>query len=133
MASNRNKNNSIHVMLDDELHRELQAQAKKTGKPMSEIAREYIRRGLSNQAANDSLDVVEETIRRTLRQVLKPSVERLASISSKGAIGANQAAYMLLQVIGDMGKTDPKEIWDSARKKAINQLKQHEVFETNES
>jgi predicted DNA-binding protein len=128
MANSRNKSNSIHVMLDGELHKELQAQSKKTGKPMSELAREFIHRGLSNQAANDSLDIVDETIRRTLKQVFKPNIERLAALSSKAAISSGQSAYLLAQVIGDMGKSDVKEVWESSRKKAINQIKRHENF-----
>ena len=93
---------------------------------MSLIARKILEKRLKEESAQDGIDAVTEAVRKAMRDVLKPTEDRLAKLSAKTAVTAATAMYLNVQTIADMGKNDVVELYQEARKKAVAYLKERD-------
>ncbi|SFE61344.1 hypothetical protein SAMN04324257_02271 [Thermoanaerobacter thermohydrosulfuricus] len=81
---------------------------------------------ITNEAANDGIDKVTEAVRKAMRDVLRPTEDRLAKLMAKAAVAAATAMYMNVQTIADLGKHNAVEIYNEARVKAAAYLKERD-------
>lgn len=93
------------------------------------------------EVAADNIDLVTKIIDERLRAILKPHVERLASISVKGAIMSATSTFLNAQALADFvpveKRRDLVETYEKARFKGVAYVKGkvsdseeevHEVF-----
>lgn len=116
-------NKEIRIRVDEELHSELQAIAKKKNKHIADICRGMLRDGVGYDGANQSLDIVQREIRRTVKEQLKPFENRIAAMTSKSTIMSSTAAYIMQYILRDHANVDPRPVWETSRKKAVAYLK----------
>lgn len=109
---------AIRLRLDQELDKDLAALALRRGEAKSELCRRLLRQALDQENANDSVDALLKTVRKSMQDVLKPLEERLAKINAKTAVAAATAMYTNAEVLGQMGK-DIKTLHEISRKKAV--------------
>lgn len=96
-------------------------------RPMSEIVRDLLDRGLVAAGAKTDEDYLTSVIRATVEEVTRPSVERLAAISAK-ATQISSAAFFMSIYAATRGATDAEqmdiqEAAESARAMGIQYLK----------
>lgn len=93
----------------------------------AEAVRNLCDEALKNKSANESIDLITEIIDERLRAILKPQVERLAAISSKGAIMSAASSYLNAQAIVDFVPKERRreflEVYEKARLKGIAYVK----------
>lgn len=99
----------------------------KDNRKMSDLVRMYTEDGLSGQLNKDNIDFITDIIRSQVRDVMKPSVERLASLSAKTCIEATTAAYLTAETIAKFVPAEYQEalidVYEKARKKAIASIR----------
>ncbi|WP_246187528.1 hypothetical protein [Neomoorella glycerini] len=88
--------------------------------------RRLLSQAISEEAAVDGKDVITDAVRRAMRDVLKPTEDRLAKLASKAARMAATATYLNTQVIGDLGRRDVLQIYNEARKRAAAYLREQD-------
>lgn len=97
------------------------------GYTFSEAVRQLTHKGLEIQVSNDNINLVVEIIDERLRAILKPQVERLASISAKGAIMSATSTFLnaqaLLDFVPEARRKDIKEVYEKARLKGVEYVK----------
>lgn len=92
---------------------------------VSSVYRDMIDRGLASAGYRSGSEDLRELVGNTLEELLKPQVERLATISAKGT-QLSAAAFFLLAYIGNQHSSYPEEfesIATQARKLGIEYLK----------
>jgi len=97
-------------------------------KSMSDIGREFIIQGLNGNITEKNLDIIVPIIRESLRGILDPAVERLASLSAKTYIESGTASLLTAEAIRrfvpEELQEDVVEVYEMARKQAIRKLSQ---------
>lgn len=115
------------LRLDRETYQQLKNISEKTGDSMAEVLRNVIKKGLAYEWMDDHQDPLASLIRQQLDIVMKPHVERLAALSSKGSHMAATAAFLNVQALMDLvppeRKKDVREMYESARKKAVEYMR----------
>lgn len=99
--------------------------AESEGRSASSVYREMLDRGLAAAGYRSGSEDLRELVGNTLEELLKPQVERLATISAKGT-QLSAAAFFLLAYIGNQQANYPEEfeaIAAQARKLGIEYLK----------
>lgn len=109
----------LNFYINDNLYNQLKGLASEYETSMSDIARRILTNGLSEEYANKGIDAITKTIRRVIRDELKPVENRMAKLSAKGAVAAATSMYLNVQTIQDMGKNDAVELYEKARSKAV--------------
>ena len=112
------KKKEIRFVVEDGLYDAIGALAQRRGETMADVCRRILERGISNDAAEDGLDTILYAVRKTMKDVLKPTEERLAKINAKTSIAAATSMYLNTQVIANTGH-DARAIYEEARKKAV--------------
>lgn len=92
--------------------------AKSRGETEAELARRIITKAATQGALQDGLDELILVVRQSMKDVLKPTEDRLAAINAKTAIAAATSMYMNTQVIANAGQ-DAKGIYEESRKKGV--------------
>jgi len=116
----------ITVYLSEDTYEVLNNLSSRREESMSLIARKILEKRLKEESAQDGIDAVTEAVRKAMRDVLKPTEDRLAKLSAKTAVTAATAMYLNVQTIADMGKNDVVELYQEARKKAVAYLKERD-------
>lgn len=115
------------LCLDDQTYNSIQEISKNTGYSIAEVSRKLIKKGLSKEYIDDSKDIIANLIREQLEIVLKPSVERLAALSSKSGHMSATAAFLNVQALMDLvpkeNRKNVREMYESARKKSAEYMK----------
>ncbi|WP_300381219.1 hypothetical protein [Clostridium sp.] len=97
------------------------------GYKFSEAVRTLCQKGLEIEVANDNINLVVEIIDERLRAILKPQVERLASISAKGAIMSATSTFLNAQALSDFVppqmRKDLVDTYEKARLKGVAYVK----------
>ena len=94
-----NKNHHFSVTFDDELYKQVKLLADKNGMSISEAVRTLVSQSLDGELSRSNLDYISKIIRTQLRDVMQPSVERLAALSAKTCVQAGTAAYLSAEAI----------------------------------
>lgn len=109
----------IHLRLPPELDNRITVLASAQRKSKSEVIRNILHKATCENAAEDSLDLISETIRLVIRSELRRTEDRLAKIAAKNTIAAATSMYLNTIVIEDLGKRNAIEFYKVARKKAV--------------
>lgn len=117
------KKHRLTVTLDDENYLQIQNIAHKQGKSMSEVLRTAAMESLTVSINVENIDMITDIIRTQLRDILQPSVERLATLSSKTCVQAAAAAYLAAEAIGKFvppaQQEEVVEAYNQARRKGV--------------
>ena len=122
-----NKKPRIVVTIDEETSMILKNISSKEGKSEAAVVRELIHEALTQRTSNDNLDQITSIIRTQLRDVLQPSVERLAALSAKTCVQSATAAYLSAEAINRFVPPSQQEdvatTYEMARRKAVRYTK----------
>lgn len=120
----RQKTKRIYVSFSDEDYEQIRNLAHKRNQSMSEVVRDFTIEGLNGTVGASNIDMITGIIRTQLRDVLKPSIERLASLSAKTCVQASTAAYLTAETVArfvpDNRQLDVKDAYEAARKKGVD-------------
>ena len=123
MSSNHPR---ISVTLTQQEYDMLKTIASKRHTSMGAVGRDYIIKGLHGQVTQENLEFIVPVIREQLQNVLAPSVERLAKISSKTCVQAgavsHPSAEAILRFVPEERQMEVEEAYEAARKKAVRYL-----------
>lgn len=97
------------------------------GYNFSEAVRQLCQKGLEIEVSSSNIDLVVEIIEERLRAILKPQIERLASISAKGAIMSATSTFLNAQALSDFvppeRRKDLVDVYEKARLKGVAYVK----------
>lgn len=117
----------INVTFTEDEYKHIEEVIKKRGITASEYVREMYYEGKKSYALEESVDSVVEIIDERLRAILKPQIERLASISAKGAIMSATSTFLNAQALADFvppnKQKDLLEVYEKARLKGVAYVK----------
>ncbi|WKV09442.2 hypothetical protein Q2T46_03000 [Thermoanaerobacterium sp. CMT5567-10] len=116
----------VNVQLPEDVYQALVNLASRRDESISAVARKMLSEAVLIEAANDGIDKVTEAVRKAMRDVLKPTEDRLAKLMAKSAVAAATAMYMNVQTIADLGKHNAIELYNEARVKAVAYLKERD-------
>lgn len=101
--------------------------AKQNGESVSETIRQLIEEGLTVKLSQKNTDLIANIVREQMEVVLKPSVERLAALSSKSGHMSATAAFLnvqaLMDLVSDERKKDVRQMYEKARKMAVEYMR----------
>lgn len=101
----------------------IERMAKNEGMSISDVMRELIDRALTEKVTEENTDLIAHVVKKQLEVVLKPHVERLAALSSKGGHMAARATFLNVQALMDLvppeNRKDVRAMYESASKKAV--------------
>lgn len=117
----------ISITFTDEQAEMIERIARKENKSFADTVRFLCDESLKVNANADSIDMITEIIDERLRAILKPQVERLASLSAKGAIMSATSTFLNAQALADLvppnKQKDLVEIYEKARLKGVTYVK----------
>lgn len=117
------KAQQIHLRVNDDDYEKIKNLAHKRGMMVSELLREFIDHGLQEKLAEENLNLVASVVRQQLDAVMKPHIERLASISSKAGHMSATSTFLNAQALVDLVPTerqrDIRTMYEKARIKAV--------------
>ncbi|MGK5511959.1 hypothetical protein [Brevibacillus formosus] len=119
------KSEYLKIRVDSDLKNALLALASRRGETMADVCRKALLDATQKGVLTDGEDAIVKIVRNCLRDVLKPTEERLAKINAKAAIASGTAMWMNMQVLSEAGY-DAQEVYTKARKKAVAQLQERE-------
>ena len=127
MKALNNNRERVTVTFDGDTYMQLKNIADKNHISISEAVRRYIEAGLNGSLSEANIDYISQIIREQLRIVMKPSIERLASLSTKTCIQASAAAYLTAETIARFVPEELQEdvqlVYEEARKKGVRYTK----------
>ncbi len=101
--------------------------ARRSGNSFADTVRGLCDKATKIEVAADNINLVTEIIDERLRAILKPHVERLASISVKGAIMSATSTFLNAQALADFvpseRRKDLVETYERARLKGVAYVK----------
>lgn len=116
----------ISITFDDDTYNTIVNIAKQEKVSVAEVTRQAVEKGLSVEWYNKNIDLIAKITREQMDLVIKPHIERLAKISSKGGHMAATATFLNVQALQDLvpeQKKDVREMYEKARKKAVEYMK----------
>lgn len=117
----------IHLRVGENTYKKIKSISEKSGDSVSDVLRKLIEDGLTLQIGNENKDILASIVRQQLEVTLKPSIERLAALSSKSGHMAATAAFLNVQALMDLvpkeNRKDVKAMYSSARKKAVEYMR----------
>ena len=115
------------VKLHQRLYDVIENIAKKEGVTVSEVMRDLLDKALTERVTEENMDVIARVVRQQVEVVMKPHVERICALSSKGGHMAAAAAFLNTQALMDLvppeRKKDARQMYENARKKAVAYMK----------
>lgn len=117
------KTKRINVSFSEDDYEQIKHIAHKQNKSMSEVIRDFSIEGLNGTVGTSNIDLITGIIRTQLRDVMRPSIERLAALSAKTCVQSATAAYLTAETIArfvpENLQLDVKDAYESARKKGV--------------
>ena len=125
----------ISITFTDEQAEVIEKISKREGRSFADTVRSLCDEAIKLQVLNDNIDLITEIIDERLRAILKPQVERLASLSAKGAIMSATSTFLNAQALSDFvpkeRRKDFVEVYEKAKLKGIAYVK-NRVNDTEE-
>ena len=125
----------ISITFTDEQAEVIEKISKREGRSFADTVRSLCDEAIKLQVSNDNIDLIAEIIDERLRAILKPQVERLASLSAKGAIMSATSTFLNAQALSDFvpkeRRKDFVEVYEKAKLKGIAYVK-NRVNDTEE-
>lgn len=118
---------SVTVKFDKKLYDQLFKISDNNGSSMSDTVRGLINLGLNVTVYEDNTNLISRVIRQQLEVVMKPHIERLASLTSKSGHMSATAAFLNVQALMDLApkeqRKDVRPMYENARKKAVGYMR----------
>lgn len=115
------------MTFEPEMFEQIKQIARKENKPIGAVIRDLIDDSLKMKVTTDNIDLVTQIIRTQLRDVLQPSVDRLAALSAKTCVQSATAAYLSAEAINRFvppsQQEDVASTYEMARRKAVRYTK----------
>jgi len=116
--------NPIPLRLDKSTENMIEAIAKQRGESNQEVMRRILAKGAADELLlTFGADRLLELVRNAVHDELKPAEERMAKLSAKSAIAAATAMYTNIEVLGQLGRSDIRTVYEKARSKAVSYVK----------
>lgn len=117
----------ISITFSDDQAEVIEKISKREGKSFADTVRSLCDEAIKLQVSNDNINLITEIIDERLRSILTPQVERLASLSAKGAIMSATSTFLNAQVLSDFVPANKRkefaETYEKARLKGIAYVK----------
>lgn len=101
--------------------------AEKNKESMSEVVRNLAAIGLNVTVSQENIDWITSVMKEQIKEVLKPSVERLAAMEAKTCIAAASSMYLNAEALNRLVEPELRmevsEAYEKSRKKAYLYLK----------
>jgi hypothetical protein len=131
MPVNRDRNVQITVVLSQKMYEDVAAWAKVKHKTVSDVVRDFIKKGLSVEHYQENIDFLSGIIRQEVKAEMGKQANRLAAMLFKiGVLTAGNyfmAVRLMSDVISPSMQEDFKDINSNARKLGIDYMKQNGV------
>lgn len=115
------------IRLDQETYSKLNAIAESRKEPLANVIRETINKGLAMDWSDENAHLIAMVVKKQVDNAMKGHVDRLAKLSSKSGHMSATAAFLNVQALLDLvppeNKKDVHEMYESARKKAIEYMR----------
>lgn len=125
----------ISITFTDEQAEVIEKISKRQGRTFADTVRSLCDEAIKLQVSNDNIDLIAEIIDERLRAILKPQVERLASLSAKGAIMSATSTFLNAQALSDFVPKERRkefvEAYEKAKLKGVAYVK-NRVDDTEE-
>ncbi|MDY4251006.1 MULTISPECIES: hypothetical protein [unclassified Clostridium] len=125
----------ISITFTDEQAEVIEKISKREGRSFADTVRSLCDEAIKLQASNDNIDLITGIIDERLSAILKPHVERLASLSAKGAIMSATSTFLNAQALSDFvpkeRRKDFVESYEKAKLKGIAYVK-NRVYDKEE-
>jgi metal-responsive CopG/Arc/MetJ family transcriptional regulator len=116
----------VHVNLDAEMIRRLDAKAKLEGSNRTELISLAIEKLLSDNAADEGVDSTARLLRKLLEDVTGPQINRLAKMIAKTTKAAATTMYMQTILLDQNEKVDAIASFKDSTTKAVEYLNTRE-------
>lgn len=117
----------ISITFTDEQAEMIERIAKKDNKTFADTVRNLCDESLKVKSNAQHIDMIVDIIDECLRSIMKPHVERLASISAKGAVMSATSTFLNAQALADFvppeKRKDLAETYEKARLKGVAYVK----------
>ena len=117
----------ISITFTDEQAKVIEKIARRDGKSFADTVRGLCDEAIKIQVSSDNIDLVAGIIDERLRSILRPHVERLASLSAKGAIMSATSTFLNAQALADFVPYEKRkelvETYEKARIKGVAYVK----------
>lgn len=94
----------------------------------SEIVRKATQEYINPKVSKENIDYITKIIRLEIKNTQEPDFERIISLLAKTCIMSATSAFLTAETINrfvpDNKQQDVKEVYDAARLKAVNYLKE---------
>lgn len=114
---------NVTIGFELETYEELKRIAAIENISFNQVVRNYCRQGIKGRITEDNSDGIVQIIREQLRDVMKPQVERLASLNAKACIQAYTSSLLCAETIGRLvpeeKREDVVEIYERAKKQGV--------------
>lgn len=121
------KKHRINVTFDEETFQQILNISRRDNISMSEVVRNAALDSITTQVNKENIDQITQIIRTQLRDVLQPSVDRLAALSAKTCVQSATAAYLSAEAINRFvppsQQEDVASTYEMARRKAVRYTK----------
>lgn len=117
----------ISITFSDDQAEVIEKISKREGKSFADTVRSLCDEAIKLKVSNDNINLIAEIIDERLRSILTPQVERLASLSAKGAIMSATSTFLNAQALSDFVPPNKRkefaETYEKARLKGIAYVK----------
>lgn len=114
---------NVTIGFELETYEELKRIAAVENISFNQVVRNYCRQGIKGKITADNLDQIVQIMREQLRDVMKPQVERLASLNAKACIQAYTSSLLCAETINRLvpeeKREDVVEIYERAKKQGL--------------
>lgn len=114
---------NVTIGFEVETYEELKRIAAIENISFNQVVRNYCRQGIKGKITADNSDELVQIVREQLRDVMKPQVERLASLNAKACIQAYTSSLLCAETINRLvpeeKREDVVEIYEKAKKQGI--------------
>lgn len=127
---------NVTIGFEVETYEELKRIAAVENVSFNQLVRNYCKQGIKGKVTADNSDEIVMIVREQVRDVMKPQVERLASLSAKACIQSYTSSLLCAETINRLvpeGKReDVVEIFERAKKQSLKIMKSDRISAEDE-
>lgn len=127
MSKIKETRHRVNVTFEIRDYEEIRKVAAKLGKDTGTLVREWALDGLNGNLNKNNIDFLLPLIQETVRNVLLPELAAMRKMEAKTCIQAGAAAYLsaeaIFRFVPEDCRTEVKEAYEQARKKAVHYLR----------
>lgn len=116
------------ITFEPQTYQKIKNIARNENKAVSAVVRELMEEALTLRITSENVDFITKIIREQVRDVMQPSVERLAALNAKTCVQSATAAFLCAETINRFVppalQEDVVNVYEAARKKGVAYTKQ---------